>query len=79
MIEANEQHKYTIEAVDCLIRSQLVNMPQYDMYLAQLMENGMNYMAVTLAMQVVQRFCVDDKASATEVNIYLTCCRHPIL
>ncbi|XP_076110950.1 CCR4-NOT transcription complex subunit 1-like isoform X1 [Mytilus galloprovincialis] len=66
MIEANEQHKYTIEAVDCLIRSQLVNMPQYDMYLAQLMENGMNYMAVTLAMQVVQRFCVDDKASATE-------------
>lgn len=43
-------------------------MSQYDMYLAQLMENGLNFMAVGLAMQLVQRFCVDDKQSTiTEV------------
>ena len=68
MIDSNEQQKYSIEAIDCLIRSQVVNMPQYDMYLAQLMENGMNFMAVGLAMQLIQRFCVDDKQpSVTEV------------
>ena len=68
MIDSNEQQKYSIEAIDCLIRSQVVNMPQYDMYLAQLMENGMNFMAVSLAMQLIQRFCVDDKQTSVTEN-----------
>ena len=50
-----------MEAVDCLIRSQLVNMQQYDLHLAQSMENGLNYMAVAFAMQLVQRICTEDK------------------
>lgn len=68
LIEASDQYKYNVEAIDSLIRSQLVNMSQYDMYLAQLMENGLNFMAVGLSMQLVQRFCVDDKQSAITEN-----------
>ena len=41
----------------------MVNMQQYDLHLAQAMENGLNYMAVAFAMQLVQRFCVDDKST----------------
>ena len=66
MIECREEYKYNIEAVDCLCRSRLVHMQQYDVHLAQSMENGLNYMAVAFAMQLVQRFCVDDNKSATQ-------------
>jgi hypothetical protein len=75
LIECREEYRYNIEAVDCLIRTGLVSMPQYDMHLAQSMENGLNYMAVAFAMQLVQRFCIDEKHDATnevciELNIY---------
>ncbi|XP_078337543.1 CCR4-NOT transcription complex subunit 1-like isoform X2 [Crassostrea virginica] len=64
LVERSDDHKYNIEALDCLIRNQLVNLPQYDMYLVQLMENGMNYMAVAFAMQLIQRYCISDKHGA---------------
>lgn len=72
LVERSDDHKYNIEALDCLIRNQLVNLPQYDMYLVQLMENGMNYMAVAFAMQLIQRYCISDKQGAilTEVCPY---------
>lgn len=70
LIERSDDQKYNLEALDCLIRNQLVALPQYDMYVVQLMDNGMNYMAVAFAMQLVQRYCVSDKHSAvlTEVD-----------
>lgn len=58
-MECREECRYNVEAVDCLIHSQLVVMPQYDIHLAQSMDNGLNYMAVAFAMQLVQRFCTD--------------------
>ncbi|XP_064610278.1 CCR4-NOT transcription complex subunit 1-like isoform X2 [Liolophura sinensis] len=61
LIESRDDRKYNVEAMDCLIRAHFVNMPQYDSHLASLMENGLNYMAVAFAMQLVQRYCVDDK------------------
>ncbi|XP_056008647.1 CCR4-NOT transcription complex subunit 1-like isoform X3 [Ostrea edulis] len=64
LIERSDDQKYNLEALDCLIRNQLVALPQYDMYVVQLMDNGMNYMAVAFAMQLVQRYCVSDKHSA---------------
>lgn len=69
LIECREEYRYNIEAVDCLIRSGLVSMPQYDLHMAQSMENGLNYMAVAFSMQLVQRFCIDEKhEQASEVR-----------
>ena len=61
MESREENNRYNLEAIDYLIRSQLVNMQQYDLHIAQSMENGLSYTAVAFAMQLVQRFCVDDK------------------
>ena len=45
-------------------------MMQYDAFIVQLMENGLNFMAITFAMQLVQRYCVDEKHNSqiTEVG-----------
>jgi len=74
LIECRDEHKYNLEAVDGLIRSHLVNMLQYDLHLAQSMENGLNYMAIAFAMQLVQRFCLPEKQTAqiTEVGVTVT-------
>lgn len=63
-MECREDYRYNLEAVDSLIRSQLVNMPQYDLHLAHSLENGLNYMAVTFAMQLVQLYLVDDRINS---------------
>jgi CCR4-NOT transcription complex subunit 1 len=67
LIDCREDFRYNLEAVEALVRNHLVNMQQYDLHLAQTMENGLNYMAVAFSMQLVQRFCVDDK-HGTQVN-----------
>ncbi|XP_060561916.1 CCR4-NOT transcription complex subunit 1-like [Ruditapes philippinarum] len=64
LIDSREDHRYNIEAVDLLIRSSLVIMAQYDIFLVQLMENGLNMIAITFAMQLVQRYCIDDKINS---------------
>ena len=63
LVDCREDYKYNEEAVECLIKSGLVNLTQYDYALATSMENGLNYMAVTLAMKLVQKLILDDKAS----------------
>ena len=70
LVDCREEYKYNIEAVDCLIRSHLVNMQQYDMHLATSMENGLNYMAVAFSMQLIQRFCVEDKGSSSQEALF---------
>ena len=57
-----------MEAVHLLLRSQLISMPQYDLHLAQMMNNGLHYMAVAFAMQLIQRLFVDDKQAASHVT-----------
>ncbi|CAH1997116.1 unnamed protein product [Acanthoscelides obtectus] len=57
-----EQQRYNIDAVDTLIKSGLVNVPQYDMALAQCMENGLNYMGVSFVMQLMQLYLIDDRS-----------------
>ncbi|KAJ8950014.1 hypothetical protein NQ318_002425 [Aromia moschata] len=59
----DEQQRYNIDAVDTLIKSGLVNVPQYDLALPQCMENGLNYMGVSFAMQLVQLYLIDDRSS----------------
>ncbi|XP_072931342.1 CCR4-NOT transcription complex subunit 1 isoform X2 [Epargyreus clarus] len=72
--ECRDELKYNIEAIDCLIRNHLINMPQYDLALAHLMDNGNNYVAVAFAMQLVQLYLVDDRNNvhASEADFYHT-------
>jgi CCR4-NOT transcription complex subunit 1 len=61
LTECREEYRYNLESVDLLIRSQLVNIQQYDQQLSMLMENGLNYIAMAFAMQLVQHYLVDDR------------------
>ncbi|XP_049786692.1 CCR4-NOT transcription complex subunit 1 isoform X4 [Schistocerca cancellata] len=61
LTECREEYRYNLEAVDCLIRSHLVNLQQYDLHLAHSMEGGLNYMAVAFAMQLVQLYLIDER------------------
>ncbi|XP_009951103.1 PREDICTED: CCR4-NOT transcription complex subunit 1 [Leptosomus discolor] len=74
LIECRDEYKYNVEAVELLIRSHLVNMQQYDLHLAQSMENGLNYMAVAFAMQLVKILLVDERSVAhvTEADLFHT-------
>lgn len=53
LVERSDDYKYNLEVLDCFICSQLVNMQQFDVYLVQLMENGINYMVVVFVMQLI--------------------------
>ncbi|ROL51636.1 CCR4-NOT transcription complex subunit 1 [Anabarilius grahami] len=74
LIECRDEYKYNVEAVELLIRNHLVNMQQYDMHLAQSMENGLNYMAVAFAMQLVKLLLVDERSVShiTEADLFHT-------
>ncbi|XP_061215358.1 CCR4-NOT transcription complex subunit 1 [Neopsephotus bourkii] len=74
LIECRDEYKYNVEAVELLIRNHLVNMQQYDLHLAQSMENGLNYMAVAFAMQLVKILLVDERSVAhvTEADMFHT-------
>lgn len=61
LTDCREELRYNLDAVDTLVRAGLVNLPQFDIALAQCMENGLNYMAVNFAMQVVQLFLIEDR------------------
>ncbi|KAM9192259.1 CCR4-NOT transcription complex subunit 1 isoform 5-T5 [Dugong dugon] len=74
LIECRDEYKYNVEAVELLIRNHLVNMQQYDLHLAQSMENGLNYMAVAFAMQLVKILLVDERSvtHVTEADLFHT-------
>ncbi|XP_053558399.1 CCR4-NOT transcription complex subunit 1 [Bombina bombina] len=74
LVECRDEYKYNVEAVELLIRNHLVNMPQYDLHLAQSMENGLNYMAVAFAMQLVKILLVDERSVShvTEADFFHT-------
>lgn len=74
LMECREEYRYNLDAVDCLIRSHLVNMQQYDLHLAHAMESGLNYVAVAFAMQLVQTYLIDERhnTNITENDLYNT-------
>ncbi|GFQ94535.1 CCR4-NOT transcription complex subunit 1 [Trichonephila clavata] len=74
LIESREECRYNPEAVDFLIRNHLINLQAYDLHLTQSMENGMNMMAVTFAMQLVKMYLLDERQSGlvTEADLYNT-------
>lgn len=79
LIETQADLRYIVDAVDCIIRSRLVAMQQYDVHLSNMLDptlpSGVNYVAVMFAMQLVQRFCLDDKLSA-QVHWFVLACLH---
>lgn len=74
LTECREEFRYNLDAVDLFIRAHLVNLQQYDLALAQAMDNGMNYVAVAFAMQLVQHYLVEDRSNAfvTENDLFNT-------
>ncbi|KAG8039882.1 hypothetical protein G9C98_000611 [Cotesia typhae] len=64
--DSRDECRFNFEAVDCLIRSHLISLPQFDMSLAQAMEAG-SAMAVAFAMQLVQVYLIDERQT-THVN-----------
>ncbi|XP_032816690.1 CCR4-NOT transcription complex subunit 1 isoform X5 [Petromyzon marinus] len=74
LMECRDEYRYNVEAVELLICHHLVNMQQYDIHLAQSMENGLNYMAVAFAMQLVRIHLVEERGTPqiTEADLFNT-------
>ncbi|KAL1130932.1 hypothetical protein AAG570_012173 [Ranatra chinensis] len=61
VLECREEYRYNLEYIDILIRSQLINLPQFDLHLSHAMDNGQNYVSTSFAMQLVQLYLLDDR------------------
>nr|XP_006813651.1 PREDICTED: CCR4-NOT transcription complex subunit 1-like [Saccoglossus kowalevskii] len=74
LCETRTECRYNLDAVDCLIRNHLVNLQAYDMHLAQSLENGLNFLAVAFAMQLVKYYLIDEKMSnvCNEADLFNT-------
>nr|CAD7424776.1 unnamed protein product [Timema monikensis] len=74
LIESREEFRYNLEAIDCLIRSHLVNLQQYDMHVSHSMDGGLNFMAVAFGMQLVQLYLIEERLNSvvTENDLYNT-------
>jgi len=64
LVEARDEIKWNIDAVDALIRSQLVNLFDYDKFLAACLEGGSNPQVVNFAMILAKIYLIDDRSNA---------------
>ena len=63
IVDAREDIKWNIDAIDALIRSNLVNLFEYDKYLAACMYNGTTSV-IQFAMMLVKIYLIDDRSNA---------------
>merc|ERR1719312_1171967 len=63
IVEARDEIKWNIDAIDALIRSSLVNLFEYDKYLAACMDNG-TASVIHFAMMLVKIYLIDDRSNA---------------
>merc|ERR1719402_2098065 len=63
LVEARDEIKWNIDAIDALIRSSLVNLFEYDKYLAACMDNG-TASVIQFAMMLVKIYLIDDRSNA---------------
>lgn len=68
LLSCHEDFRYNIDAVDILIRSGLVSLQQYDAFLSSVIENGLNSVAVSFAMQLLQRLCIEEKHPSNGIS-----------
>eukprot|EP00096_Caligus_rogercresseyi_P006991 TRINITY_DN2417_c0_g1_i1.p1 TRINITY_DN2417_c0_g1~~TRINITY_DN2417_c0_g1_i1.p1 ORF type:complete len:1930 (-),score=640.60 TRINITY_DN2417_c0_g1_i1:677-5986(-) len=64
LIEAREDLRYNLDAVDILIRSGLVCLLDYDKTLSQAMQGGENVIATAFAMHLCKIYLIDDRSNA---------------
>merc|ERR1719186_2378621 len=63
LVDARDDIKWNIDAVDSLIRSNLINLHDYDKYLAACMENESSSV-IQFAMMLVKIYLIDDRSNA---------------
>ncbi|GAB0100187.1 CCR4-NOT transcription complex subunit 1 [Sergentomyia squamirostris] len=61
LFECREEIRYNLEAIDHLFTSNFINVPNFDIMLGQLMENGNNNLAVAFAMQFIHHFFIEER------------------
>ncbi|GAB1606660.1 Hypothetical predicted protein [Argonauta hians] len=74
VFDCREEIKYNLDAFEQLLKNHFLNIQQFDMYLAQQIDNGINYIVMVFAIALVQKFVIDDKASGvvTEADLHNT-------
>lgn len=70
LMTIREESRYNVDMVEMLIRNHLVSIPQYDLYLASLMENGMNQIGINFVTQLMQRLCLEDKNHQGQQQVF---------
>ena len=68
LVEARDEVKWNIDAVDALIRSSLINLYEYDKFLAAAMENGQHGSVINFAMMLVKIYLIDDRSNANIIE-----------
>ena len=63
LVDARDEIKYNPDAADCLIRSGLVQLFEYDKHLATAIE-GNNNVATAFAMHICKMYLIDDRSNA---------------
>jgi len=64
LIDVREEIKWNLDACDALVRSSLINLYEYDKYLAACMDGGNNITAINFAMMLVKIYLIDDRSNA---------------
>lgn len=74
VFDCRDDVKYNLDALEYLLKNHFLNIQQFDQYLAQQIDNGMNFLVLMFAIQLVQKFVVDEKASGlvTETDLHNT-------
>lgn len=63
MIDCRQESRFNVDAIELLIRNNLVNMITYDLQLATTMDQGLNYKAVDFAQHLVRRLFVEQRVA----------------
>ncbi|WVZ55056.1 hypothetical protein U9M48_005770 [Paspalum notatum var. saurae] len=67
VIYSDEEKKFNIEIIFGLIRSELLNLGEYNVHLAKLIDGGRNKVATEFAMSLVQTLITQDSVSISEL------------
>lgn len=72
--ECREEFRYNLDIFDCLVRAHLVNLQQFDMQLASILEQALNptgvgssILALGFAMQLIHVYLLEGPASGVQV------------
>uniref|UniRef100_A0A914UVV1 CCR4-NOT transcription complex subunit 1 n=1 Tax=Plectus sambesii TaxID=2011161 RepID=A0A914UVV1_9BILA len=66
LIDCRLEYRFNLDAIDVLIRSNLIQMPTYDLHLSALMENGSNFEATVFAQRLIKLYLTSDR---NQVNV----------